>query len=1197
MKETMNTRAKRLQRWWLRHFPIDRVLAQKVFKCTVNSTVAFIFCLIPEVRKHLGAQPAMLPLISVMAHPGRRISGTIQAMMFCLTGLVLGLSYALFGRFLAQRCLGHNWKHLTEDEQYANHFVRYESALAVLAVFETFMLFFHGWMRSLSHHYFAMVFPLFLVVHFAFLDPLDDPISATTKAYTVPFYLGIAMSLFFNLVLFPEFGSTYLGNTTIDTMNLIHKAIDDSVNFFISIDLKESQSLYRKSPESLSKLLKSKPTIHNKVSTCSTVLHECIYEISYSYVSPTQLKPIIETFKSCSMYINGLINACQLEFTLLSRDENREGDLLQIKTDKEIAYAHFERFDRVLRKLRPSIYNLHKILSESVYLTKILLAHAYDVDLSRAKGSEIFKDSDEIVRYKNKKDLPTDFCIDERKNTLQKALLDFDREFREELLKSEIDFLRPKDEMFLLSSFLMNFKETTNFVINLLDHSKEVHTTRSAREAKGWLRGKSVWFTFLHSFQSFKIWIRGTYSKTNPINENEGLQGGISTQQNKSIGAVATRRPSVAEEDLLLQQAESDKNLRDLKETAELPLPATLSSNLESDNSYPFKKKEGTTFESLNYYFTACFIKTNRFLKRSKAHFRFGFQVAIALMLASFPMFVPKTRDWYVKFHGAWVGFVCILCVEPSVGDTFWSFFLRMLGVVIGSSWAYLSYAAGQHQSDPYLETVITAIGAAPGFYYFLGTPYVKAAIIGIISIYIVLLAAAIPSSIHDTILTAWAKRCFAVGYGGGVALIVQLIMFPSKARDELNQEIAFVCGSISELQLLYASGLEGEPLKVSLSEQKYKRMAKVSQSARAALSRADAYKGLARQEPRLKGEYTELGKVFTQVIFILRQILDRIDNAALLRKQNGSAIIEELNSVVYPYRRQIIASLCCLMRAIQEAFLNKTPLPQFLPSPRIAQRRLINMVRRALRENYSGQLSNGNPISKSSETQDNDINDEHEIMINFKRQNESEKTRHATYIHEFALKERFLTWNASTVSFEEIIEYVEELCNLTKILVGVNEFKYGFLSRPLYEDWAAEAATGFDDFIQGKRPKKQQRPPSSREPDISESVASSAASSLSGGEQDPVALQPDDSEPPLNLARIASHKAGNNTGGLPGSFRKRAFSIGFVSDQVSGPNGLSKHKTLGDTDSDIEDDEDTSDDELPLALKKILTGNKTKNE
>lgn len=1195
MKGIMNTRAKKLQKWWQKHFPIDRVLAQRIAKCTVNSTLALIFCLIPKVREHLGAQPALLPLISVMVHPGRRISGTIQGVIFCIAGLILGLAYALFGRFLAQRCLGHNWKHLSEAEQYTNHFVRYESALAILAVFETFMLFFHGWMRSVSHHYFAMVFPLFLVVHFAFLDPLSDPHSATAKAYSVPFYLGIAMTIFWNLALFPEFGSTYLGNSTIDTMNLIHKAVDDSVNFFLSIDIAEDQSLYAKRPESLSKLLKSKPTIHSKVSTCSMVFHECIYEISYSYLSPTQLKPIIDMFKPCSTYINGLINACQLEFTLLGRDQNRGGDVLEMSTNKENAHADFEKFCTVLGELKLSIYNSHKILSESIYMTKVILAHAYDVNLSRVKGPEVFKDNNEAVRYKKKKEFLTDLDIDKHRNTLENALEEFNREFRKALLNLNIDLLNPKDEMFLLSSFLMNFKETMNSVISMLDHVKDVHNSRKIREGKGWLSGKSVWVTFFNSFQSFNIWIKGGYAKINPINENQGLKGGIFAEENQNIGFLAARRPSVAEKDLLSQQVGSDRNLRDLVETSDLPLPASLPNRGPNESSTSSKSKRGK-LRNLSYHFIATLIKINNFCKRSKAHFRFGFQVAIALMLASFPMFIPKTREWYINFRGTWVGFVCILCLEPSVGGTFWSFFLRMLGVIIGSSWAYLSYAASSNQSDPYLETVITAIGAVPGFYFFLGTPYVRAAIIGIISIYIVLLAAVTPSPINDSILTAWAKRCFAVGYGGGVALIVQLIMFPSKARDELNQEIAFVCGSISELELLYATGLEGESWKISLSAQKYKRMSRISQTAKSALTRADGYKGLARQEPRLKGEYTELEKVFTQVIFILRQILDRIDNVALLRKQNGSVIIEELNSGVYPYRRQIIASICCLMRAMQEAFLNKTPLPQFLPSPRVAHRRLIKMVHRALQEKYKNQFCNGAPILESNESQDDNSDDEHELVINVKRQKENGNNRQRVSPHEFALKERFLTWNASTVALEEIIEYIEELSNLTKILVGINEFKYGFLSRPLYEDWAAEAATGFDNFIQGKRLKRQQDFTFDREANIPESPDSTAASSSPGEGENPVALHHHDTKPSLNLARIASHKVGHGDEGLPPAFRKRAFSIVSVGDQLGNLSGLTKKKTLGDTDSEIEKDEDTSDDELPLGLKRVLSVNKGTN-
>ena len=43
------------------------------------------------------------------------------------------------------------------------------------------------------------------------------------------------------------------------------------------------------------------------------------------------------------------------------------------------------------------------------------------------------------------------------------------------------------------------------------------------------------------------------------------------------------------------------------------------------------------------------------------------------------------------------------------------------------------------------------------------------------------------------------------------------------------------------------------------------------------------------------------------------------------------------------------------------------------------------------------------------------------------------------------------LSWNASTAGKMEIIEYLEELVELTKLLVGVNAFRSGVLEKPKY--------------------------------------------------------------------------------------------------------------------------------------------------
>lgn len=1161
------------------YFPTDRVLAQRIFKATVNTTVAFIFTLIPKVRDHLGGEPAMLPLISVIVHPGRRVGGTIKGAIYCTTGLLFGLAYSLLGRFLARKCLGDGWHVLTELQQKEMNFTRYRAALAILAMFETIMLFGHGWMRSVNHLYFGIVFPVFLVVHFTFMAPLKTSPGDIANNFSTPFYLGIAMSIFFNLVLFPEFGSTYLGNAAVDAFKEMHKSVKDAVEFFINSPLPNDNS---KETVSLTKLLKCKQTVRSKINNCETVLEECLYEISYSYLSPVKLNPLLPTMRDISIYITGLVNACQLEFMLL-----KELNLTNIENLKGLVEAIGEDIDNTLKT------------------DMLLLAYAFDVNVNRI-GEPSFKN-------KKKKELLKDVNPLNNIEQLKVSLDAFKKKVQEEILDVDIDLLKPDEELFLFSTFLINLKQTVELIIELTIQVNSIYESRKRREERSWFLGRSFWMPFFQNYKNFPIF---GYGK---VTENDGLRGTLNGAGERS--EFVRRRPSYEEEELLNQQAQTNKH---------------------TDSNLALPVSELPTIKKTSHFLEWMPVKIHKFMIKSKEHFRFGFQVVVALMLASFPMFIPKTRAWYISYRGTWIGFVCILCLEPSVGGTFWVFFLRGVGVIIGAAWGYLSYAASIHNRNPYLETVITVFGAVPGFYFLLGSPYVKAAIIQIISIYVVILAAMLPRDDPPGILLSFAKRCLAVGYGGGIALIVQLFFFPVKARDQLNEEISFVCGCISEMELLYAVGLDGEEHKTDLNEMRFKKIKKLSSSAKSALNRATAYKGLTRQEPRLKGEYTGLENIFTEVIFVLQQIVERMDNQSILRRHYGNSIAKGVNPLVYSYRRQLVGSTISLFRAIQEAFINKTPLPQFLPSARLAHRRLLVKISKIL-PRFTGitipkveikKVENSDSTTTSSDSED-------EITFTPKKINANKK--------QLLDRETFLTWNATSAATEEIIDYIEELVELTKLLVGVNEFKYGFLSRPIYEDWAAEAATGFDNFLKGgsssnlkpvatfneedeyetvvnerntkassarntlnntadssgidsiEAPNYDIYAMASLSSDASSNIASNLDSDLSMAPPDPVALHEGDRKPKqkvinntsVNLARIASHKAGSKMEELPKKFRDRSFSIGTIADQLP---GLSKKKTLGEANAEyFNDSEDTSDEDLPLVLKRIVSRSKKK--
>lgn len=96
-----------------------------------------------------------------------------------------------------------------------------------------------------------------------------------------------------------------------------------------------------------------------------------------------------------------------------------------------------------------------------------------------------------------------------------------------------------------------------------------------------------------------------------------------------------------------------------------------------------------------------------------------------------------------------------------------------------------------------------------------------------------------------------------------------------------------------------------------------------------------------------------------------------------------------------------------------------KTPLPHFLPSARLAHLRMVNKVRELVQANS-----------------DKDIHDISKIA------------RHRP------VRQKYVSWNASSAAQTEIIEYLEELADLTKLLVGANEFHSGLLRQPTYRDY-----------------------------------------------------------------------------------------------------------------------------------------------
>lgn len=326
---------------------------------------------------------------------------------------------------------------------------------------------------------------------------------------------------------------------------------------------------------------------------------------------------------------------------------------------------------------------------------------------------------------------------------------------------------------------------------------------------------------------------------------------------------------------------------------------------------------------------------------------------------------------------------------------------------------------------------IFLVIGIIPSTYIQLGTTdYIKAGMVSIVSMCIVALAIE-DHTTSGSPTAVFLRRFLAFLIGGTVALFVEVALFPVKARDRLVESLSSSVLAISEMEACLAYGIETEANIDVRSEEVQLRFERAKGKASGALAAAETFLPFCGNEPRLKGSFKGLALVYAEILYVLHAIVDRMDNMIQLRHSYGSGIIEEHNEKVFHYRRNVAGSITLILFAVHEALTTKLPLPQFLPSARLAHLRMINRVREVVLSEDIGKYA-------QRDVSETDLS----VMIErsmIKR----------------VVRQKFLSWNAASAGQIEVIEYLEELVDLVKLLVGANEFRSGLLTRPTYREYA----------------------------------------------------------------------------------------------------------------------------------------------
>jgi hypothetical protein len=373
MMAISSSSARKLQRWaskraeaiWT-NLQKDH-LWQRMVKNTVATTITVIIALIPAVIAVYGKAAYLGPITTVFGHPGRRFGMMAEALVLAVSGTLLGIAWSMLGLYLSS---------LIYDTNSA-------AAYTIRGLFLAVSLLFHGFLRSHTPRLFIMVLLLVIVSVVSLTSVATEVSTATVTNLLYPILTAAAVLLLVNTCVFPEFSSSFLGITTIETLGETVKTLRDAGKYFIStadggenehededekteedasgpVDANQPATAAEVPPEEsplkqepllqrflnlfngsqeqlkpkavdapasvkLKSLTDSKAKLRAKLASCKAAQQECNFELAWAVLPPRDLKPISDTqMKLLVANTIALIGACESKYALMGDADDKK---------------------------------------------------------------------------------------------------------------------------------------------------------------------------------------------------------------------------------------------------------------------------------------------------------------------------------------------------------------------------------------------------------------------------------------------------------------------------------------------------------------------------------------------------------------------------------------------------------------------------------------------------------------------------------------------------------------------------------------------------------------------------------------------------------------------------------------------------------------------------------------------------------
>ncbi|KAI0969901.1 hypothetical protein F4678DRAFT_436920 [Xylaria arbuscula] len=994
---------------------------QPMLKNVIGTVIVIIIGVLPVVVKVYGNSTFLGAIALVFGQPGQRFGKMAEINFLIALGTLLGVGWGNLGLYLSG---------LVHDDNI-------NAAWAIRAIFFVSAVIFHGLLRSLAPRLFQLVV-FFILVNLSFLTGSGWVVTlSATKAIIYPIFTAIGVVILVNIAIFPQFSSGFLGISTIETLSDTIESFQAAGDWFMSDNEDEGEEGTSSNTmrTRLAALSNQKPKLRARLGSCKAVQAECNFELVLAVLPPRSLKPISVSMMTRLVQITiSLINACESKFALAAYDENEEGtrneqaddsdlesdsssddgktqyqrNIDLIKPIREIESGDINILEQIMSQIRDPAKEMQNQIQDAMYLITSTLAYCYDVP--------------QLPSGSPKPDGIPIQEMDIRIDIFARALAKFDTDSVRALESATVttygddstDDIIPHMETHLVSSYVISLSQAARQVLEILKYARNLVERRQARYG----RQKLYW-----PHISWKKWL-----------VSGGEQDGNVLPENARKGA-RTGYGSV--DDSINTEDEGTSSIHTLAD-------GEFGTACSREVSPRTEKRPEQNCPHKSYNFDAFRIRgltadALEFLQNSD-DLAFALKMTIAALLVTWPAFVPSLNAWYVSVRGTWATFQLILVFEVSIGTTFLGFLLRAFGTIFGCSIGIIAWEIGQ--GNRVVLVIILAIGLIPASYIQSATPYVKAGTISMISLSVVGLATINPVN-NDEPWQTYLKRLIDFLVGGTVALLVELVIFPVRARDRLVESLV---SSISQISIMESSvAVEvGSPNAIDIEPHVlHDNFNGAKKKAEQALDAARAFLPFSLTEPRIKGSFDGQALIYGEMIYVLFQIMERMDNMLHIRKIFGKSVLEELREEVLPYQRNIAGCVNLALYVVQEALATKWPIPQYLPSSRIAQLRSIARIREILLTHEQGILTHNHTRAQVTRLS------QHDSSTSVNNAAPKPITQHA-----------FLAWNASSAGMMEIIEYLEELVDLAKLLVGVNAFRSGLLEHPQFDEYKTEMDT-----------------------------------------------------------------------------------------------------------------------------------------